>query len=176
MQANTSVKSFEIQISDERIRRIKSRLADISWPRLSAPDWRCGPPQSAVRDLADYWAHQYDWKREQQHLNIMPQFRAAIDGGSLHFVHKKLQNRTTPPVVLLHGWPSSFYEFYEVAERIGSGAGDAGAERRVSAGGGGEIGRGTGAVAGSAAAEGGQFRSEASLGARVWSPSQPLGA
>lgn len=132
MQANTpSVKSFEIQIPDERIGRIKSRLADISWPRIGATDWRCGPPQSAVRDLADYWVRQYDWKREQQRLNALPQFRAEIDGGTLHFVHKKSQNRTAPPVVLLHGWPSSFYEFYEVAERIGSGAGDAGAARDV---------------------------------------------
>src|SRR6188768_1855004 len=106
MQVNTSsAKSFEIQIPDERISRIKSRLADISWPRMGATDWRCGPPQTAVRDLADYWVRQYDWKREQQLLNAMPQFRAAIGDGTLHFVHKKSQSPMAPPVVLLHGWP-----------------------------------------------------------------------
>lgn len=117
-----AVTPYEIRISNDKIEKIKSRLVEASWPKRAASSWQYGAPLSVMRDLVDYWTDQYDWKREQDRLNAMPQFRTIIGDGALHFVHKKSGNRAALPVVLLHGWPSSFYEFYGVAEQISAGS------------------------------------------------------
>jgi pimeloyl-ACP methyl ester carboxylesterase len=119
----STVTSFEIRVPDGKIRKIKSRLVDANWPKRSVSSWEYGTSVDAMRDLVDYWTSQYDWTKQEGRLNALPQFRATTADGALHFVHKKSGNPTALPVLLLHGWPSSFYEFYDVAEQISAGAG-----------------------------------------------------
>ncbi len=42
------------------------------------------------------------------------QFRAAIDDTRIHFVHERSSDPNAIPLLLLHGWPSSFAEFDKV--------------------------------------------------------------
>lgn len=37
---------------------------------------------------------------------------------SLHFVHKRSSRRDAIPIILIHGWPGAFYEFYPVIDRL----------------------------------------------------------
>ena len=41
-----------------------------------------------------------------------------IDGINLHFVHQKSSRPDAVPLVIVHGWPGTFYEFDRVIEPL----------------------------------------------------------
>ena len=43
-------------------------------------DWSQGIPLNYTRDLADYWANDYDWRSREAALNRFDQFVTEIDG------------------------------------------------------------------------------------------------
>ena len=66
-----------------------------------------------LRSLVDYWANDFDWRAAEARLNAYPQF---IDRGQ-HFVHVR-RDSSRPPVLLAHGWPSSFVEMLPLADLL----------------------------------------------------------
>lgn len=69
-------------------------------------------------DVLDFWSTKYVWKEREAFLNQFPQFKTRVDGLDLHFLHVK--PKTVPkgaevvPLLLLHGWPGSVREFYDM--------------------------------------------------------------
>ena len=51
------------------------------------------------------------------YINKLSHFKTSIDGISVHFVHMKPKNvkpaTKVLPIILLHGWPGSFFEFHK---------------------------------------------------------------
>ncbi|WP_440072855.1 epoxide hydrolase N-terminal domain-containing protein [Streptosporangium sp. OZ121] len=70
-----------------------------------------GVPLAYLRELCRYWACTYDWRATERRLNALPQFRTAIDGLGIHFVHVRSSHEDALPLVLTHGWPGSVVEF-----------------------------------------------------------------
>jgi len=64
-----------------------------------------------VRGLAEYWRTGYDWRRHEAELNAFPQFTTEIDGQNVHFLHVRSPEPDALPLVLTHGWPSTFADF-----------------------------------------------------------------
>jgi pimeloyl-ACP methyl ester carboxylesterase len=68
-----------------------------------------------LKELAAYWAAGFDWRAQERHLNSFAQFTADIDGQRVHFVHQRGRGPAPFPLVLTHGWPSSFAELVKLA-------------------------------------------------------------
>ena len=102
---------FRIDISEAEVRDLKARLANTRWPTDVASDWSRGTPASYARTLADRWANDFDWAAQQDALNAFPQFVADVDGQSIHFVHVRSAIPGATPLLMAHGYPSSFVEF-----------------------------------------------------------------
>ncbi|KAJ7018627.1 Alpha/Beta hydrolase protein [Mycena alexandri] len=75
-----------------------------------------------LKGLKDEWLQSYGWDAEQAKLNepVHPfkHFTAVIEGQKVHFVHEKSENPGAIPIILLHGWPSSFHEFTPVIKSL----------------------------------------------------------
>ena len=102
---------FRIDIPEAEVRDLKARLANTRWPVDVATDWSRGTPVSYARGLAERWASVYDWPAAEQRLNEFPQFIANVDGQPIHFVHVRSAVLEATPLLLAHGYPSSFVEF-----------------------------------------------------------------
>ena len=102
---------FRIDIPEAEVRDLKARLANTRWPVDVATDWSRGTPVSYTRGLAERWASVYDWPAAEQRLNEFPQFIANVDGQPIHFVHVRSAVLEATPLLLAHGYPSSFVEF-----------------------------------------------------------------
>jgi pimeloyl-ACP methyl ester carboxylesterase len=63
-----------------------------------------------LQGFIDYWRLSYDWRKWEGVLNSMAQFSATIRGIQLHFVWEKSDNPDAIPLLLLHGWPGSYFE------------------------------------------------------------------
>lgn len=67
-------------------------------------------PLSYMRELVDYWRHDFDWRAQERAINGFANFRAEIDDLGIHFVFERGKGSRALPLLLLHGWPSTFYE------------------------------------------------------------------
>ncbi len=106
------------------IEDLQRRVSDARWPATaSAKDWSRGVPTWYLQSIADYWVHQFDWALWQQQLTSMPHFRTTISGQPIHFLHYRSALQGALPLVLTHGWPSSFLEFQQVVPRLLQGNG-----------------------------------------------------
>ena len=65
---------------------------------------------STFRRLLEYWAGEFDWQAQERELNAATQFRAELDGVHIHFVHERARHGHGVPLILTHGWPSTFVE------------------------------------------------------------------
>jgi len=63
-----------------------------------------------LRRLVSYWAHEFDWRAWERKLNALNHF--TWDG--IHFVHQRAASGRGVPLILTHGWPSSFLDYLDM--------------------------------------------------------------
>jgi pimeloyl-ACP methyl ester carboxylesterase len=63
-----------------------------------------------LRQLLAYWADSFNWSAQEHSLNQFHHFRAELDGIYIHFVHERARYGDGIPLILSHGWPSTFVE------------------------------------------------------------------
>jgi pimeloyl-ACP methyl ester carboxylesterase len=105
---------FSIAVPDAQIADLRERLTMARWPAPVTHDWSHGQKVGFIRDLAEQWLRDYDWRAHEAELNRYPQFLTEIDGQVIHFLHVKSPEKNAFPLILTHGWPSTFYEFFDV--------------------------------------------------------------
>jgi pimeloyl-ACP methyl ester carboxylesterase len=110
---------FTLQIPDADIADLRDRLARTRFPD-SAPGeaWAYGTDVAYLRELAEYWRTAFDWRAQEAALNAFPQFRVALDDVDLHYLHVAGVGPNPMPLLLLHGWPGSVFEFLEIIPRL----------------------------------------------------------
>jgi hypothetical protein len=110
MAAPTS--PFTIRVPEAILDDLKARVRNARWPdQPEGSDWSRGTERDFLRGLANEWANRYRWRDHEQDLNRLHHFQSAIAGTTLHFVHERGVGDSPLPIVLTHGWPSSFYRY-----------------------------------------------------------------
>jgi epoxide hydrolase len=105
------IETFRIDIPRADIDDLHRRLAATRWPTaMSGVGWERGVPVGYLRELADYWRTGFDWRAQESWLNSFPQYTTTVDGQRQHFVHVRSANPDALPLLVTHGWPSSFVE------------------------------------------------------------------
>ena len=111
----TDIRPFRIDIPEKSITDLQARLALTRFPEKETPDdWTQGVPLAYMRQIRDYWAERYDWRRAEARINAFPQFMTTIDGVDIHFIHVRSPAPGARALVLTHGWPGSIVEFLKV--------------------------------------------------------------
>jgi microsomal epoxide hydrolase len=110
---------FVLNVSDADIADLKARLALTRFPD-SAPGepWAFGSSVAYVRDLVAYWKDDFDWRMQENALNALPQFKVPLHDIDVHYLHVPGVGPTPRPLLLLHGWPGSVYEFLDIIPRL----------------------------------------------------------
>ena len=113
------IEPFRIAATDEQLDDLRRRLRATRFPeRECVDDWSQGIPLAYVQNLCAYWAEKYDWRAREARLNRFPQFKTAIDGVDIHFLHVRSPHENAMPLVITHGWPGSIVEFHKVIEPL----------------------------------------------------------
>jgi microsomal epoxide hydrolase len=110
---------FQLQIPDADIAELRERLARTRFPDSAPGDaWAYGTDVGYLRELVDYWRTRFDWRAEEAALNAFPQFKVALDDVVLHYLHVPGVGPDPMPLLLLHGWPGSVFEFLDIIPRL----------------------------------------------------------
>jgi pimeloyl-ACP methyl ester carboxylesterase len=110
------VEPFVIAVEQHVLDDLRRRLRDSRWPDPApGSPWSQGTDLDYLRGLVSYWVDGFDWRGEERRLNGYPQFVADVDGVRVHFVHVRSGR---PPLVMTHGWPSTFTEMLPLVDRL----------------------------------------------------------
>ncbi|KAI4471801.1 epoxide hydrolase 1-related [Holotrichia oblita] len=125
-----TIYDFKINISREVISDLQSRIHNARPTTLSLQDvhHQYGVNAELIDDILYFWKTKYTWKKKREKFfNKFPQFITNIQGLNIHFIHEKPNSRIVSqknlevvPILLLHGWPGSFMEFYHVIPMLTS--------------------------------------------------------
>ncbi|MCP5145132.1 MAG: epoxide hydrolase [Gammaproteobacteria bacterium] len=106
---------FSIHIPDAVIGDLKQRINNTRWPdQIPGSGWDYGTDTAYLRELLAYWADGFDWRAVEARLNSFPHYQAEIDRLRIHYIHAPSARDDALPLLLLHGWPSSFVQMLDV--------------------------------------------------------------
>jgi len=110
---------FTLSVPDTAIADLRVRLALTRFPdQAPGEPWQFGTDVTWLRDLVRYWHDRFDWRAQEAALNAFPQFKVALAGIDLHYLHVPGVGPNPAPLLLLHGWPGSVFEFLDIIPRL----------------------------------------------------------
>lgn len=108
-------KPFRVALPESLLADLRERLDRTRWPdEIPGSGWGYGTNLLYARELAAYWKDEYDWRVQEAKLNAFEQYSAPLKGIDLHFIHERGDGDDPVPILLLHGWPSSVWEFHKI--------------------------------------------------------------
>jgi len=115
-----ALREFSVRIGDDVLTRIAQRVDAYRWfPAPEGEQWEYGANTQVLRELCQFWRSGFDWRAQEAILNRYPQFLTEIDGLDIHFVHVRGEGDASKrPLILTHGWPGSYYEFWDAIPRL----------------------------------------------------------
>jgi pimeloyl-ACP methyl ester carboxylesterase len=113
------VRPFSVHVQDAVLEDLARRLDAVRWPdEPPGAGWEQGAPLAHVRALVARWRDGFDWRAREAELNALAQYTAPVSDIDLHFIAEG----DGPPVLVLHGWPSSVWEFHRLIPLLRSDA------------------------------------------------------
>ena len=118
---------FELKLDQEFIEATSRKVRDYRPTVGFSEEWNNeGPPQVNITKIADYWADKYDWRQIEARLNSeFEHYATTVPGNGnytksipLHFVHHRSTDSGATPLLLIHGWPSTFLEWSSVIKPL----------------------------------------------------------
>ncbi|TAM78525.1 epoxide hydrolase [bacterium] len=109
------VDPYTIAVPDSVLADLHARLEAARLPdAVLDAGWEYGSSLDYMRELVAYWKGAYDWRARERYLNSFPHELATIDGYDIHFVHARGKGPSPLPLIMTHGWPSSFTEMLAI--------------------------------------------------------------
>lgn len=122
---------WPLEVDDEVLEDLRQRIRRTRWSdSVAGAGWSHGTSVEYLRELSAYWADGFDWPSQQHLINArLPGWMVEVDGRRLHFARCPGMGPAPLPLVLLHGWPGSFFEMYKIAPALADPAADGGDPR-----------------------------------------------
>jgi len=116
---DVEIRRFRVNFPEERLVDLRRRIAATQWPeKETVADSSQGVQLATMKELARYWATEYDWRKVEARLNALPQFITTIDGLDIHFIHVRSKHEDALPLIVTHGWPGSIIEQLKIIEPL----------------------------------------------------------
>lgn len=100
-----------------------------SWENSKEHAGKFGLTQDWLIEASRRWSsEEFDWRKREAAINTVPQFKIDIidkfesegDGKTygIHFAALFSKKKDAVPILFLHGWPGSFYEFFPIMQNV----------------------------------------------------------
>jgi hypothetical protein len=110
---------YRLNVHEDMLDDLRERLARTRWPdEIPGSGWKYGSNLAFMRRLTARWLGGLDWRAQEAKLNAFDQFRVPLGGIELHFIHQRGVGPDPVPLLLVHGWPGSVWEFHELIPRL----------------------------------------------------------
>jgi pimeloyl-ACP methyl ester carboxylesterase len=105
------IERFVVDVPQAQLDDLRERLARTRWPdEVEGAGWDYGVSLAYMRELVEHWRTGFDWRAAERAMNMLPHFRARVSGVGVHLIHRRGRGPAPMPLLITHGWPSSFVE------------------------------------------------------------------
>lgn len=110
---------YQVAVPEPVLSDLRDRLARTRWPdQIAGTAWEYGTDLEYLKDLCEYWAHDFDWRATEHQLNSWPNGTTVVDGQRIHYIHARADRSDALPLLVLHGWPGSVVEMLKIIEPL----------------------------------------------------------
>ncbi|EMC93954.1 hypothetical protein BAUCODRAFT_58055, partial [Baudoinia panamericana UAMH 10762] len=118
-----ALQPYRMHVSQRYLDLTKQKLELARFPRepqgLQTASTQTGVSKTELEPLVDHWLERYNWREQETFYNdALPQFRAAVNGTRIHFVHRQTQAPNAIPLLFVHGLPESFIAIAPMIEAL----------------------------------------------------------
>ena len=99
----TNSQPFQISVSDETLDTVRKKVAAYPWHEM--PDdggWDYGTNLDYMKEFADYWVNEFDWRKQEAAINRFSHFTTPVDGKDLHYILEKGSGPAPMPLLISH--------------------------------------------------------------------------
>lgn len=118
---SNEIRPFSISIPQSEVARLFRKLRDTRIPEsdiVPGAGTSYGFTTEWATDLYNFWVTKYSWDDAQRQMTRWPHYTTELEGMTVHFVHQRSKSPHAFPILLVHGWPGSFYEFSQVIDPL----------------------------------------------------------
>ena len=109
------VEPYRVAVPQPLLDDLRERLRRTRWPdEVKDSGWDYGANLAYMKRLVEYWRSDFDWRAQEQAINAFAHFRADVEGLGIHFIHERGKGPNPMPLLITHGWPSSFAEMLKL--------------------------------------------------------------
>jgi len=117
--ADGGIRPFTFHAPQADLDELRRRVGATRFPeKETVSDASQGVQLATVKNIAKYWATDYDWRKVEARLNSLPNFVTEIDGLDIHFIHVRSKHDDALPVIVTHGWPGSVIEQFKIIDPL----------------------------------------------------------
>lgn len=110
---------FIIDIPGAVIENLQQRVANARWPSdVGNDEGLYGFKGPYLRELASTWANDYDWRKAERDINSFQHYKADVDGVPIHYIREPGIGPNPIPLIIFHGWPSTFWDTYKIIKPL----------------------------------------------------------
>lgn len=107
--------TYTVHVPDSVLDDLRARLEGTRWPdAVSGAGWDYGTNEEYLRSLIADWQSRFDWREQEARLNRYDHFHLTVDHHRIHYILAESSSKDAIPLVLLHGWPSSFVQMLDI--------------------------------------------------------------
>ena len=116
---NSTARPFTLRVTDGQIRDFKSlltasKVGPEAW-YTTQRDGQLGITREWLTGAKKAWVN-FDWLKQERRINSFPNFKAMVGNEALgatpiHFTALFSKRKDALPLLFLHGWPGSIFEF-----------------------------------------------------------------
>ncbi|PAA57800.1 hypothetical protein BOX15_Mlig025111g2 [Macrostomum lignano] len=113
-----AVEATRLSVSNATLDDLRSRLKAFKFVEpVENSGFEYGFNGAFMKQLVSHWLNKYNWRVWEDRLNSFPNYFTRIEGLKVHFMHLKPSKQGVKkrvPLLILHGWPGSVFEFYKL--------------------------------------------------------------
>ncbi|WP_410663714.1 epoxide hydrolase family protein [Amycolatopsis sp. lyj-84] len=110
-----SLEPFVIHVEQDVLDDLRSRLKATRFaPDLDNEDEAFGLSTAYLKPIVEYWADGFDWRAVEARLNGYAHHRVDVGGTPVHFIREPGKGPAPIPLLLMHGWPWTFWDWSKV--------------------------------------------------------------
>ncbi|GAA6031717.1 hypothetical protein JCM8097_001950 [Rhodosporidiobolus ruineniae] len=124
LQPTLDFQPFRPTFSDEQLAQLQLALAASRLPKptYASRQEKYGTTHSWMVEALERWKNGFDWREYEKKLYTVDHYMTSIedegDEYKIHFIYHNSADPEAIPLVLLHGWPGSAFEFIDVVKLL----------------------------------------------------------
>ncbi|GAA6001385.1 hypothetical protein JCM10207_006637 [Rhodosporidiobolus poonsookiae] len=118
------LEQFRPSFSDDELAGLKDSLRHAKLPKATyaSKQEKYGITHEWMVKAIDRWQNGFDWKKHEDAINEVDHYLTTLeDEGEeykIHFIYHESKDPNAIPLMLLHGWPGSAFEFIDVVKNL----------------------------------------------------------